>query len=51
MNVFCHTVSYMLHICHQLEVSFHADSNSWNVNGTQNLRTEADAQCIESAGF
>jgi len=28
----------MLHICPQLGVKILADSNSWNVNGTPNLR-------------
>ena len=29
----------MLHLCPQLGMRFLADSNSWNVNGTPNLRT------------
>jgi len=29
----------MLHTCAQLSVTLPADSNSWNVNGTPNLRT------------
>jgi len=29
----------MWHICPQLGMRFLADSNSWNVNGTPNLRT------------
>jgi len=35
-----HILPYsMWHVCPQLGVSFFADSNSWNVNGTSNLRT------------
>ena len=29
----------MLHLCPQLGMRFLPDSNSWNVNGTPNLRT------------
>ena len=39
MNTFRHIVCCMLHVCPQLVVRFLADSNSWNVNGTLNLRT------------
>ena len=39
MNTYCHTVCCMLSTWPQLGVRFLADSNSWNGNGTPNLRT------------
>jgi len=35
-HILSHT---MLHICPQLGVRFLAESNSWKVNGTPNIRT------------
>jgi len=39
MNTFWLSVCCMLQKCPHLCLSFLADSNSWNVNGTLNLRT------------